>query len=106
MIIKNTITPKRPCANYMSICQNIPFLRIYHKPRSLTRHGQIRIKRCSLAEMDRDNALHYRLDSSLPFWRVCLRSSGRGKGKHMGEIPVFVIEDINCLFAQGLVIWG
>ena len=91
MIIKNNIPPKRPRANNMPIRQDIPSLRINHKPRRLTTHRQLRIKRARLTIMNRDNALHHILNGSLPLGRIRLR---RANGKQATGI-VFVLDIVH-----------
>lgn len=72
MIIKNTITPKRPSTDHMSIRQDITPLCIHHKACGLASHGQIGIKRRSLTEMNRYNSRDDILNSLLPLRRVSL----------------------------------
>ena len=67
----------------MPIRQDIPTLRINHKPRRLTTHRQLRIKRARLTIMNRDNALHHILNGSLPLGRIRLR---RANGKQPTRI--------------------
>lgn len=75
----------------MPIRQNIPSLRINHKPRRLTTHRQLGIKRARLTIMNRDNALHHILNGSLPLGRIRLR---RANGKQTTRI-VLVLDIVH-----------
>ena len=75
----------------MPIRQDIPTLRINHKPRRLTTHRQLRIKRARLTIMNRDHALHHILNGSLPLGRIRLR---RANGKQPTRI-VLVLDIVH-----------
>jgi hypothetical protein len=83
----------------MSIRKNIPSLRINHKPRGLARHGQIRIKRRRLAEMNAHNALDHALDRLLPFRRVLAVDT---RTKREGQTTATVMMMVVLIWAVGV----
>lgn len=72
MIVENTITPEWPGTDNMPVGKNVTPLGIDDKPGGLTTHGQIGVERACLTKMDRDDALHHRLNGRLPLRRVRL----------------------------------
>ena len=87
MIIKNTIPPERTGADDVAVGQDITALRIHHKPSGLATHRQVRVKRARLTEMNGDDALHHRLNCSLPLGRIRL---GRAKGNQTTRVLVIL----------------
>jgi hypothetical protein len=75
VIIEDTVSPERTGTNHMAIGQDVPTLCIHNKARSLAGHGEFRVERASLTEVNRNGTLHDFLNGSLPLRRIC-RSRG------------------------------
>lgn len=76
----------------MAICQNIPPFRIDHEPCSLAGHGQLRVERRRLAEMNGHDGLDDHLDCLLPLRGVlCVGGEHveRGAAVHVHVVEVF-----------------